>query len=310
MVTSMEELTCSNALLGDAAGLRQRLAGEGYLFFRDLLPVAEIGAAAVVVFNELRQGGWADNQGGAADRPHALTVREALADPAFRAALTSPAFNQIPYLGPLRRVVRMILGPRAFSYPSKVLRAVYPERPPTSPARPGVARGRYIHQDYAVGGVQDMLTTWVPLIDIPVQLGGLAVLPGSHLGPPLRPRVLSQREAGWATTDYRAGDALVFHSLTTHAALPNRATSLRLSGDFRWQRPDQPVPAQLVLGPAGGPREMFSRLFAREPWWEPVPAGLDLAPRETMVTVPPGPSRFFRVHPGWRLWQPPGGTVH
>jgi len=311
MVASVDELACSNALLDDAEALRRRLAEDGYLFFRGLLPAAEIGAAAVAVFSELCQGGWADNQGRVATRPRALNVRDALGDPAFRAAICSPAFNQIPYLGQLRRVVRMVLGPRAFSYPSKVLRAVYPEQPRArAGAHPGVARGRYIHQDYAVGGVQDMLTTWVPLIDIPVQLGGLAVLPGSHLGPPLRPRVLSQREAGWATTSYRAGDALVFHSLTSHAALPNGGASLRLSGDYRWQRPDQPVPAQMVLGPAGGQHEMFSRLFAREPWWEPVPAGLTLASRESMVVVPPGPSRFFRVHPGWRSWHPPGGTVH
>jgi hypothetical protein len=307
MVTSVDELACSNALLGDAQALRRRLAEDGYVFFTGLLPAAEIGAAAVVVFNQLRQGGWTDNQGGVPARPCAPTVREALGDPAFRAAITSPAFNRIPYLDQLRRVIRMILGPRAFSYPSKVLRAVCPE---DRPARTGITRGRYVHQDYAVGGVQDMLTTWIPLTDIPVRLGGLAVLPGSHLGPPLRPRVLSQREAGWATTSYRAGDALIFHSLTSHAALPNRAAALRLSGDFRWQLPDQLVPAQLVLGPAGGPHEMFSRLFAREPWWEPVPAGLTLAPRETMVAAPPGPSRFFRVHPAWKLWHPPGGAVH
>ena len=55
-----------------------------------------------------------------------------------------------------------------------------------------------------------------------------------------------QDERGWATTDYRAGDVLVFHCLTSHAALPNLDTSLRLSGDFRWQRPDQTAPAQLV----------------------------------------------------------------
>ncbi len=56
----------------------------------------------------------------------------------------------------------MILAPDAFSYPVKVLRAIYPERPP------GVARGRYVHQDYGVSGVQDMLTTWVPLTGQPV----------------------------------------------------------------------------------------------------------------------------------------------
>jgi hypothetical protein len=299
----VDELACSSGLLGDAEALRGRLAGDGYLFFRGLLPTAEIGQAAVGVFNTLHQGGWADNRGVASDSPRAFSVRDALADPAFRAAITSPAFNRIPYLPEIRRVARMILGPSAFSYPSKVLRAVSPER------RPGVTRGRYIHQDYAVGGVQDMLTAWVPLIDIPVRMGGLAVLPGSHLGPPLRPRLLSEHEHGWATTSYRPGDALIFHSLTSHAALPNRAGALRLSGDFRWQRPDQPVPSELIFGPAGK-WEMFSRVFAREPWWEPVPPGLTFSSKERMVALPPGPSRFFPVHPGWRLWRPPAAAAH
>jgi hypothetical protein len=300
----VDELACGNALLGDADALRHRLAQDGYLFFRGLLSPADIGAAAASVSSELRRGGWADSRGAASAGPRALTVRDALADPAFRAAIACAAFNRIPYLARISDVARTILGPTAFCYPSKVLRAVFPERPP------GVARGRYVHQDYAVGGVQDMLTAWVPLTDIPVRLGGLAVLPGSHLGPPLRPRVLSATEHGWATTSYRAGDALVFHSLTSHAALPNRDTALRLSGDFRWQRSDQPVPAELVLGPAGRRPEMFSRLFARESWWEPVPPGLALTPRERMVVIPPGPSRFFPVHPGWRFWHPPGAAPH
>ena len=55
-------------------------------------------------------------------------------------------------------------------------------------------------------------------------------------------------EPGWATTSYEPGDAIIFHCLTPHAALPNRGSALRLSGDFRWQRPDQPAPAELVLG--------------------------------------------------------------
>lgn len=94
--------------------------------------------------------------------------------------------------------------------------------------------------------------------------------PGSHLGPPLRPRALRPREPGWATT----------------------------------------APAQLVLGPGDRQWELFSRMLRREPWWEPVPAGLALTPRERMAAIPPGPSRYFAVHPGWRHWQPPGGAVH
>jgi hypothetical protein len=55
---------------------------------------------------------------------------------------------------------------------------------------------------------------------------------------------------------------------------------------------------------------MFSRLFARQPWWEPVPGGLALVARERLAASPPGPSRYFRVHPGWRLWRLPAGAVH
>ena len=229
---------------------------------------------------------------------------DALADPAFRAAMFGPAFNEVPYLPALREVIRRVLGPRAFSYPAKVLRAVYPERPEARP------RGRYIHYDYGVSGVQDMLTSWIPLMEIPVRIGGLAVQPGGHLGPPRRPRPLSATEPGWATTSYEPGDVIIFHCLTPHAALPNQGSTLRISGDFRWQRPDQPAPAELVLGPAGRPPAMFSRLFRRERWWEPVPAGLTLHPRAQMITAPPGPSRLIPVHPGWKYWQPPPATVH
>ena len=240
IVGGVDELTDSAALAGDQGALRGRLAEDGYLFFRGLLPAADVRAAAAGVLAGLRRGGWVDDRGiPSADR-RALSVLEALGDPAFRAAIASPAFNRIPYLAPLRGLARLILGPGGFSYPAKVLRAVYPERPP------GLARGRYIHQDYAVSGVQDMLTSWVPMMEIPVRLGGLAVLTASQLGPPQRPRVLRQDERGWATADYRAGDVLVFHCLTSHAALPNLGTSLRLSGDFLLAapRPDGARPAR------------------------------------------------------------------
>jgi ectoine hydroxylase-related dioxygenase (phytanoyl-CoA dioxygenase family) len=150
-----------------------------------------------------------------------------------------------------------------------------------------------------------MLTSWIPLIDVPVRIGGLAVQPGGHLGPPRPPRPLGAAEPGWATTSYEPGDVILFHCLTPHAALPNTGSALRISGDFRWQRPDQPAPAELVLGPQGRAPELFSRLFSRERWWEPVPAGLALYPRADLVGIPPGPSRLITVHPGWQYWHPP-----
>lgn len=300
----MDELADSTALAGDPGALRTRLAADGYLFFRGLLPADVVRVAGATVAAKLRRGGWITGQGLPAGPQRAVNSLEALADPTFRAALTSADFNRIPYLPELRGMVRQVLGEQAFSYPAKVLRAVYPER---AGARP---RGRWAHYDYGAGGVQDMLTSWLPLIDIPVQLGGLAVQPGGHLSRMRRPHVISPDERGWATTSYRPGDVIIFHCLTPHGALPNQTQTLRLSGDFRWQRPDQPVPAEVILGPGGRSWEMFSRLFSRERWWEPVPAGLAMYPRKQLVTAPPGPSRFFAVHRSWRHWRPPPGTVH
>jgi hypothetical protein len=311
----VRELADSVALQANQGALRQRLAADGYLFFRRLLRPADVVAAYDSVRTELSLGGWTDGQGRPAGPQRAVTIRDALADPSFRAALASRALNRLAYLQPLRSIVRLLLGSSAFSYPVKVLRVVYPESPLEISKR-AIARGRYIHQDFAVTGVQDMLTTWLPLMDIPAPLGGLAVLPGSHLGPPLAAKLLRADEPGWATTDYRPGDVLLFHCLTSHAALPNHADRLRLSTDLRWQAADQAAPAELVLGPAaaGGRRgrqaELFGRLLSREPWWEPVPDGLMLHPRQQLSAAPPAPSRLFPLHPGWQRWRPPRAAVH
>ncbi len=298
----VDELADSASLANDQAALRRRLADDGYVFFRGLLPAGEIRAAGQAVLTELRAGGWVDDRAIPSIEPRAVNSMDALHDPAFRKATTSAAFNRVPYFPALRAAVRRLLGSGSFSYPAKVLRAVYPERPQARP------RGRYIHYDYGVAGVQDMLTSWIPLMDIPVRIGGLAVQPGGHLGPPRPPRPLSASEPGWATTSYEPGDVIIFHCLTPHAALPNTGSALRISGDFRWQRPDQPAPAELILGPRGlGGRqvELFSRMFGRESWWEPVPDGLALQPRAQMAQVAPGPSRLVTVHPGWKHWRPP-----
>ena len=310
----MDELADSRGLAGDPAALRARLAEDGYVFLRGLLPADRVRAAGELIAATLHAGGW--TAAGSPRLSPAAGPREALADPAYRTAALSLAFNELPYLAPLRGTVRRILGPGAFSYPVKVLRAVPPESPvmPESPVAPGSSvqrtRGRYVHCDYMGSGVQDMLTTWMPLAEVPATLGGLAVRPGGHRDRPRHPRLLDGGEPGWASTDYRPGDVVVFHCLTPHAALPNTAHQLRLSADFRWQEPGCPAPAEMILGPAGRPPELLRRLLCREAWWEPVPPGLTLRPRAELAAQPPRPSRFFAVNPRWRRWRSPPGTVH
>ena len=304
----MEELLDSAGLAGDPARLRARLASDGYLFFRGLLPTGPIEDAGNRVRAILRAGGWTEH---AAPAPGTGTSRFAalaggVRDGAFLAAASSRPFNRIPYLPPLRDLIRDLLGSDAFSYPVKVLRAVHPE------TADNVPKGRNIHQDYGVASVDDMLTTWIPLMPIPRHLGGLAVRPGSNRSWPRIPRLLTPDERGWATTDYRIGDVLVFHCLTSHAALPNRSDGLRLSQDSRWQSADRPAPAKMVYGPRQNRdtnRELFSRLLSGQSWWEPIPSSVAVVDESSLAQNRPQ-SRFFRVHPAWALWHRTAKPVH
>ena len=288
----MRTLTDSGPHAADPETLRARLSTDGYVYLRGLLPVAAVERAGAAVRAALAAGGWADAEGRPLGDPRALNAREAVSDPAYLRAAGTPPFNRIPYLNPLRSMVRSLLGADAFSYPVKVLRAVYPEgrEPP---------RGRYVHADYLGTAVNDMVTTWIPLMPIPRRLGGLAVLPGSHRGGPQPLRVLGDADEGWASIDYAMGDVLLFHCLTSHAALPNRGDRLRLSQDSRWQSGSQPAPTRMIYGPKDpGHGEVYNRLFHHRPWWEPVPATLRTMSREQLYDLPMW-SRFFPVdaHP-------------
>ena len=133
----MDELADSRSLAEDPLALRALLAADGYVFLRGLLPADRVRAAGELVATRLHAGGW--TVAGSPRLSPAAGPREALADPAYRGAVMSLAFNALPYLASLRGTVRRILGPAAFSYPVKVLRAVAPESPAER------ARGRYNH---------------------------------------------------------------------------------------------------------------------------------------------------------------------
>jgi len=292
----VEELRDSARVAGDARALRALVRSEGYVFFRGLLDRDRVLAAGHRGLACLQAAGWLQAGGPPEEAPISPPVREsemrkAWSDPGYRQWASSPELNRLPYEPALRGVMLTLLGNTAFSYPTKVARVVYPE------AMVPVHGGRYVHQDIGVIGIQDMFTTWTPLMDIRRELGGLCVRPGSQAGPLVHPHVLKPDAPGWLTTDFRAGDVLAFQCLTAHAALPNGTDRLRLSAEFRWQLADDPVPRHLVFGPANQRWELFSRLFGRQRWWQPVPSGLifvDRPPGTPLTDV--APSRYVDVH--------------
>ena len=213
---------------------------------RGLLDPDMIRAVGRCGLGHLQQAGWleqgSDPVSAVPRRPvRAVKMRDAFVDPGYRQILADPGFNKIAFVSPLADLMGQILGPAGFCYPMKLPRIVYPIS--LAPRQPG----NVVHKDYR--SVQDMFTCWVPLGAVPRRLGGLAVQPGSHQSSRVRHRPLGQLEPGWLTADYEAGDVLVFHCLTTHAALPNGEEQMRFSAEYRWQLADQPAPRRLVIGP-------------------------------------------------------------
>ena len=280
----------SRDVVGDPEGLKARSAEDGYVFVPGLLDAASVRVIGRTALSHLQEAGWtepgADPVAAAPRRPvRAVRMLDAFADPGYRRVLADPGFNAAPFASALHGLVVDLLGPSAFCYPLKVPRIVYPAS--LVPRQPG----GYVHKDYRA--VQDMLTCWVPLGEVPRSLGGLAVLPGSQHSSGVAARPLRRLEPGWRTADYEPGDILVFHCLTTHAALPNRQARMRVSAEYRFQRAAQPAPRRMVLGPHGV--EMGSRLFSAMPWWRPVPCTLALfddGGDRTRASLPAPPSHL------------------
>ena len=287
------ELVDSSPLAGDWQALRQRIADDGYVFFRGLLDRARVESIGRSGLTALQEEGWLAAEGdpvNAAPRPpvRAVRMRDAFTDRGYQRVLFDPDFNRIPFDSRLAEVMGQILGPAGVCYPLKLPRIVYPSS--LVPRQPG----GFMHKDY--GSVQDMFTCWVPLGEVPASLGGLAVLPGSQHSSRVAAVPLDRLERGWRTTDYEPGDVLVFHCMTTHAALPNRQERMRFSAEYRWQLADQPAPRRMVLGPQG--QELGSRVFGHTSWWRSVAArltllddgGVEVAPR-----LPAPPSRYVTI---------------
>jgi hypothetical protein len=265
------ELVDSRPIVGDYEALRARIRQDGYVFVRGLLDPAWVADVGRHGLGALQAAGWTkpgpDPVTALPRLPvRAVAMRDAFGDPGYRRILADPGFNALAFDSPLAALMGQIMGPAGFCYPLKIPRIVYPSS--LVPRQPG----NVVHKDYRA--VQDMFTCWVPLGRVPATLGGLAVRPGSQTSTRVRHRPLERLEHGWCTTDYEPGDVIVFHCLTTHAALPNREQRMRFSAEYRWQMADRPAPRRMVIGPRG--HEMGQRLFSRTDWWRPAPPRLQL----------------------------------
>lgn len=242
----MRDLTDSTELLADAEALRARFSEDSYLYFRRLLPGDGVASVRRSILSVLADSCWLAE---GADPEDLVAAARAVGEgvEGFHGMYTAiqmlQEFHEFAVQPALTDLTSRVLGEPVFCHPMHICRI---SPPATS------ALSTPIHQDYRlIQGCADTLTTWIPLADTPREAGGLRVLAGSHRlgvlpvrrddGPGGMAADISDDDPRWRTTEFTAGDVLVFLSLTVHGAVPNRSDRFRLSADFRYQPVAAPV---------------------------------------------------------------------
>jgi hypothetical protein len=244
----------SNDLVDDRDRLLERLEATGYLFIRELLPTATVLAVRAGLTQALHAIGWFVDP----DSAHAVpdfspTIGDAGYWAGLEQMLRVPALHDLTRDPALVDMIELLYGEPAMRQPRFVPRAVFPW--------PGNEWSHMdAHQDVPyVQGTLDTVTAWIPIGDCTSDGGALEVLSGSHLAG-MRELTGSGRyrcsatdvdanSPQWHGTDFRAGDVLLFTSLTVHRARRNISENVRLTMDVRYQPKNSPICAQLLEPP-------------------------------------------------------------
>ena len=264
------ELRASSDVAKDVAELRRRFDEDGYLYMPGLLDRSQVLAARLSVLQRLASLDILDPDypliDGVVNLENANSFMPELAK-------NNPPVMELLYDGPMMAFYQRFLGGPVRHFDYTWCRAKPPGKATaTNPHYDVVFMGR---------GTKRLYTSWTPLGDIPLLMGGLMVLEHSHRleeikatygqvdvdvyctnypdaaeiesGQKLWQRpgdgaysldaVATRRELGgrWLTADFSAGDVLIFGMYTMHASMDNQTNRLRLSTDTRYQLASDPV---------------------------------------------------------------------
>ena len=261
MSNQIKELRTSNDAMDDPTELRRRIADEGYLFFKQLQNPNKMRDLRREMMTAIQSAGWliadTDPTDAIANVDAQCTEGDNEYNVGYGEAYRLESFHRSAHWPEVTDMVEKIMGRPIMPHPQKIARIWFPKYTEhTTPT----------HQDFVhFQGNFETLTCWAPVGDCPIELGGLAVIPGSHKVN----RVLEHHfslgagslvvdtdehpevDPDWHSTNYEAGDTLIFPALTIHKALPNYTEDkLRLSLDNRYQAVGDPI-ADHMLDPHG-----------------------------------------------------------
>lgn len=248
--------------------LREQLDSRGYVLIRGLLPHSDVKSVLGEITEILSDAGWM--QPGHDPVEHIANQSAACGDPdpgfkrTYREIFNLESFHALPHHPALRGVMRMLVGDQVLVHPKPIGRLIFPNCESLTV---------HAHQDYRfMSGDPECFTSWIPFHDCPTDLGPLQILEGSHrLGviehedenlhvPEIPAGALT--EGDWASGPIDAGDVLIFHSMTVHAASANRSHQLRISMDCRFQSYERAIhPGNLAF--AGESGKSWDAMYSR-----------------------------------------------
>jgi len=231
------------------AALAGRLAADGYVLVRGALDRAQVQAARAEVFGRLAAVGEVAEPAVEGIATGTSRRAEQDLDAFWRTVSEGPALRRVTHGGALAALAARVLGAPALPFDFLWVRAMVGGR----------ASPLHFDHSYMNRGSARVVSAWVPLGDVPVGAGPIAFVEGSHGFADLiaqhRGRDVD-REPGYRgsldadavavaqrygmrllTTDFRAGDVVLFGMFTLHGSLDNNlgGNRIRLSCDVRYQ---------------------------------------------------------------------------
>jgi hypothetical protein len=261
--SDLMELNDSSDLLhkGDFDQLRSALKTDGYLYLKQALNRDTVLAARSMMLEKFASmGGILDP----AEPPQKGTLlarcglgcvpflegkNDVTHDPLVQSVIAGEA---------LENIMEKLLGEPVLSFEYKWLRAMPRES----------FTGVHCDNVYMARGSKRLHTVWIPFDDATTELGALALCQGSHRLPGFEklqhtyaevdverdklagtgwfttdPWAVSKMDSHcqWRTTDFKAGDIVIFGIRLLHASTANLTDRVRISCDVRWQPAADPV---------------------------------------------------------------------
>lgn len=238
----LTELRSSNDIFHDVQALRDRMEEDGYLLIRGFHDRDKVLQARTNILEKMKQMGKLDRDtqledGVMADGSKTIFFGGTNED--------LPALLNVLNGEHIMRFFDEFLGEQSLTYHYKWLRAV----------GKGDFTGAHYDIVYMGRGTPNVYTVWSPLGDVSYEMGGLAICLGSHRFEKLKqsygskdsdrdglghytddPLVITEKFGGqWATTQFQAGDVLIFGMFLMHCSLENTTNQYRISVDARYQ---------------------------------------------------------------------------